>query len=273
MQQQEFTVHSDPSRGYTVATFYEGIDYPNALATFQFYQSIGVEVSLTAKFGVFRVATNDATQNNPIDNWEIIGNDERLDLFQNPNWEAALAAIGGALTDAETATIRYYLAQNTPPHGQGGNSGAFDTPASTLPSQYVSLVPLSGTLIERAYARYQAGNDEFLNSAYGGGYVLKHTTNVPARSTQNIADFNIGAIYSTASLLTEATNSSLWVYPLPARLVFKINRIFVPSVRPYYSVGWLKERSNEETSANNRVNIVTHYTYDQWSTDDYPISV
>ncbi len=110
------------------------------------------------------------------------------------------------------------------------------------------------------------GSTEFQNDADGTGYVLKHTTNVSNTWTENIADSNVGMIYSTAELITEVTNVLLWINPLDARRVYKISNIPVPLPQLGYFWGWKKSRSNEQTAANNRVSIQTHYTLALWNT-------
>src|SRR5690606_6075756 len=100
-------------------------------------------------------------------------------------------------------------------------------------------------------------------------YVLRHTTNVSNRWNVNIADINVNRLYTTAQLLSEAQNAGLWNYPLPPRLAYKINAIAVPTVQSGYLWSWLKSASSEASAANNRVNIVTEYALDQWSTDLY----
>lgn len=241
------TFQFDPTRGETVISRYHSIDYNTMIALANQYAFDGVAYNLDLTQGIARLTANDATLNNPIDTWEILGNDERKDLFQNPLW-------GNAISDAQMSAILQHLENNDTP------AIAFGDPA---------LAALANGVVQRAYARYQAGNQEFENDAYGGGYVLKHTTNVPARWTVNVADFNIGAVYSTAKLISEITNSLLWIYPCPLRLVYKINNIPVPTLREYFQWGWKKSRSDESTVANNRVNITQHYVLEQWSTDDY----
>lgn len=259
MQQQEATTHSDPTRGITQTILARGLGRDQALAQADYYQSLGIEVTYTERFGVYDLHAVDSTFNNPIDDWELSGDEEHKDLFQNPRW-------ANALTDKQVAAIRVHLSNNeTPTKAFSAGNTAVDGGGNTVED----LSPLAGGIVQRAYARYQSGNDEFSNDAYGGGYVLRHTTNVPFRWGTNIADFNVGAIYSTAHLLTEVSNSSLWVLPIPARLYYKISNLPVPTIREYFQWGWKKSRSTEHTMANHRISIVQHYILEQWSTDDY----
>lgn len=249
MQRQVFRF--DPSRGETVLTSWKGANQLDVEAIANVDAIEGVSYDLTFERGIASLNDDNATLNNPIDVWELAGNDERKDLFQNPIW-------ANVLTDDMLALIRQHLDDN-------------DTPTQAFAGgQTPDISGFVGTSIERAYARYQSGNEEFENDAYGGGYVLKHTTNVPARWGVNVADFNVGYVYSTSELISEIGSFALWVYPAPFRLQYKINHIPVPTLREYFRWGWKKSRSNEDTTAHNRVNIVTSYVLEQWSTDDYP---
>lgn len=257
LQKQKYRF--DPTRGEVIISDYKGANQSNIIGIANTAAAQGIAYELDLERGIAILTLDDATLNNPIDTWELSGNDERLDLFQNPLW-------GNDITDIQMSAIRAHLDNGDPIHGSGGGVGAFDTPDAS--SNLASLTGLAGTVVERAYARYQAGNEEFENDAYGGGYVLRHTTNVPARWTTNIADFNVGFVYSTAHLITEISGG-LWFFPAPSRLVYKINHIPVPILRENFFWGWKKGRSNEETTANNRVNIIQSYILELWSTDDY----
>lgn len=240
----------DPTRGIVAETNYTGIGLAEMESLANQYAFNGVAYDLVIEKGVARLVANDATLDNPIDNWEILGNAERKDLFQNPLW-------GNLISDDQLALIQQHLENNDKPSVAFADSG---------------LTSLAGGVVQRAYARYQAGNQEFENDAYGGGYVLKHTTNVPNRWTRNIADTNVGRIYSTSQLLTEVNSAILWTFPIPNRLYYKINNIPVPTLREYFQWGWKKSRSDEDTTANNRVNITTHYVLELWSMDDYGLA-
>jgi hypothetical protein len=267
---EEQEIQTDVTRGTIINTVTSGISAQAMINLRNQYYFDGVDSRLITKGGMLKLLTRDATQYNSLDNWELIGDTERKDLFQNPNW--GTFTFGGAiLTTNAMAWIRTSLQNELPPHGVNNVGGAFDPIMGEDGALYQGLSPQSGTLLERAYSRYQAGNDEFENDAYGGGYVLKHTTNVPGRYTVNIADFNVGSIYSTAALLSEVSNTNLWAFPAPPRLYYKINLLGSedpPSATGYFW-GWKKGRSTEDTAANNRVNITQHYTLELWNTDDY----
>lgn len=260
-QLQRQTFRSDPSRGETVISDYRGANQSAVIGNANIYGAAGIAYDLTLAGGLADLNANDATANNPIDNWEIVGNAERRDLFQNPLW-------ANDLTDDQLAAVRFYLNSDTSPANAFLDTSG--TPVKDSNGNTVAnLHSLIGTVVQRAYARYQMGNDEFEHDAYGAGSVLRHTTNVPARWGVNVADFNVGFIYSTAQLITELSNPGLWIYPIPNRLIYKINHIPVPTLREYTRWGWKKSPSTEDTSASNRVNIQQHYVLGLWNTDDY----
>lgn len=253
---------SDPQRGIVQRSVWTGVIQRNAVALVNQYISNGIAATLNQKGGVYRVVSDDATANNPIDNWELIGDSERKDLFQNPAWGYEVN-----ITAAQMAIIRQHLENN--------DTVTVAFAAGQTPD--MSAIP---DIVKRGYSRYQAGNDEFENDAYAGGYTLKHTTNAPARWTNNVADFNVGKIYSTANLVTEILQiynpgtGSGWVFPCPPSLVYAINLAGanVPASQANYFWGWKKGRSNRETAARNRINIVQSYILELWSTDDYEIN-
>lgn len=235
------------------------------------------------------MSTVDATANTPIDVWELIGDAERKDLFQNPNWGDALGAPGSLFNSQLMASIRWFLASEYPAHGPANVGGAFDPPQAndSIPVYVNDLSGLSGSIIDLAYSRYQSGNDEFENDAYAGGYVLRHTANVPNRWSGNITDSsgvgagalamasNVGLIYPATNLLTEVSNNSFWTLPIVVgswlyTTLFNISAI-IPQAQANYFWGWKKSRQTIDTTANNRLNVTQHYILELWSSDDYQI--
>lgn len=170
------------------------------------------------------------------DTWQILANEIQKDLFEHPTAAAlgtdVLTAIAAAIDDKKT------LAQA----GFTGNS------------RTVFELKRNGT------THYALGQ-----------YVLRHTTNVSAGYSVNVADFNVERIYTTAQLLAEATNTNSWVYPLPGRLVHKIENLPAPTARSGYLWGWRKLPSTETTSSGNRIEITTEYWLEQWSTFIYGV--
>jgi hypothetical protein len=203
------------------------------------------------------LTVNDSTQAYTIDTWEIAGEEENVDWLSHPTIMAM------DLVNHDMRVLR--TAANNPTQDWDDVYSQMDDTTN-------------GTVLERFYNLFLRGSTEFQNNFDGTGYVLKHTCNCPNRfqianaTAQNVSDVNVGAIYSTARLLTEVRSSGLWAFPLPDRLYTKLISIPTPSfVAANYYWGWKKSRSSESTSANNRVNIETHYTLAAWSTDFYPV--
>jgi hypothetical protein len=99
-----------------------------------------------------------------------------------------------------------------------------------------------------------------------GQYVLMHTTNVAGSYAANISDLNVESTYSTAALVTEISDTSLWSNPCPARLIYKIQNIEAQIESDTYTLwGWRKLPSKEIMTANNRIEISTEYWLGAWS--------
>lgn len=134
------------------------------------------------------------------------------------------------------------------------------TPTPTVPSGAAAL---------RLFKRMSDG----LTSYDEVRYVLQHTTNVSNRYASNVSDENVRAIYTFSQLFSEVQSVNLWVFPLPSRLVYKLQLLnfepFAPPARDNYRWGWLKGASSETSAANNRIDITTEYELGQWSTDEY----
>ena len=179
------------------------------------------------------------------DTWQILANEIQKDLKEFPGFQAMEASypgtIGYVVRDAQL-----YL---------NGESVGFPAPA-------VGAMPYSGYLFDlliRGTSHYALGQ-----------YVLRHTTNVGNLYSANIADSNIERCYTTAQLLAEVQSPTLWTYPLPGRLVYKLQNIPTPVPQSHYQWGWRKLPSPETTSATNRIEITTEYWLEQWHVFLYP---
>lgn len=244
-----------PTHGYTYRVDFKGMSRDQMLALQQDYVTRGVACRLTyLQGGNAYLEVDDSTQQYTLDVWQVDGGDERLDLFVHP-------IMLNALTDDQAFDLRARSENNDKPSDVFGDGGSIaGDPAFS---------PFRNTAVERLYSLYRAGVVEFENDAYGGGYVLIHTTNAPNRWAVNVADFGVGKVYTPAKLLSEAQNSGLWSFPMPGRLVYKLGSIPSPGGYPNRLWGWKKGRSQENTAANNRIEIVTRYQLELWQTDLY----
>jgi hypothetical protein len=245
-QLQEITYDFGPATGYLVRSQYEGASQTAMLALQQDEVRGGVACALTYhRGGKVSLGVNDSTLQYAIDVWEIVDNKENPSGFAHPSVLSILNAYDNPT--AIIAALKDILATNA------------DYDATTN----AALLALSDddfNTLGDFEVLAQQGQGEYRKQQY----VLRHTTNVSNRWAVNVADFGIDEIYSTAQLLSEVQNTSLWILPLPGRLVFKLNAIPVPPAVAGYERGWLKDGSTETSAANNRVNIVTEYSLDQW---------
>ncbi len=247
-QAQNISWEFDPQTGYLILSDYKGSNQQLMLNLQQDFVRAGIACKLTYHQGdTATLEVHDSTQQYTIDVWQIVGNEERRDLFIHPNARALL-------TDPDMiASIRQHLENNDK------SSDAFPDDPSDI------LFPVRGTLIESYYEMYQGGQTEYQHAQY----VLRHTTNVANRWPRNIADIGVDNIYTTAELLSETQNSGLWVFPLPYPMAFEIANILPAPAVDGYLWGWLKTAPTKTTAANNRMDITTEYILEQWPTSVY----
>lgn len=253
-QGQEIIIDYDPSRGFIYRTRYDGISQTQLAALQQSIIANGVACRLRFFKDVGTLDVDDSTSEYTIDSWEIVGNEESKDGLSHPSiiaiidaYQAGAGAANGTAGDV-FAAIRAALDDN-------------ENTTDTFTNGSPLLAPYAGTLVEFAYTLQQRGSGAFRY----GQYVLRHRTNVSNRWLANVADVGIDQVYTTAQLLTEVTDSGLWIFPLPPRLQFKLAAIPAPVPQTNYLWGWLKAASTETTAANNRVDIATDYTLEQWA--------
>lgn len=250
----------DPLRGWSYQYRWKGANQTLMLPVFEDCANAGMACDCTFEKDIAILEVSDSTSEYTIDSWEIHANEEVRDLFSHPDIVQAMGdtiGYGQPSTDAFTA-IREALA------------------ASDTVAQLAALPALAGTeaifdFITEFYQLYQQGTTGFRRQQY----VLKHKTNVSNRWSVNIADYGIDQIYSPAQLISEVTNPSLWIFPMPGRLVYKLLNIPIPVDASFiesanYQWGWLKSGSTEITEGLNRVNIETDYVLELWNLDIYP---
>lgn len=238
----------DPQRGFIYRYFFKGASQFLMQGLQADYVRNGIACRIHYEKDTATLDVEDSTQANPIDIWQIIGNEEQRDALSHPE-------LLDILTDDQISDVR--------------NELGF-VPATT-PNDLLNMLVATGldatdaATVARFYALQRRGQTDYRRQQY----VLRHTTNAPSGYAVNVADVGVDHIYTVAQLLTEVQNSNLWVVPLPNRLAFKISNIPVPIAQPNYLWGWLKGASTETSAANNRIEIQTEYVLEQWSTDYY----
>ncbi len=249
---QQETWDFDPTRGYLHQEDYKGAGRGAMLSLQQDYVRAGIACRLVYHQGdTASLETDDATQQYTIDSWQMLGNAQSRDGFSHPS------VIAAAATAVDPALV--FLAMRIGIENGDSFASIESGPFDDMPSDSIAL-------LEREYNRQINGQTEYEH----GQYVLVHETNAPARWDVNIADFGVNQNYTTAQLLSEVQDASLWIYPLPDRLAYKIANLSADPFQPFYQWGWVKSRSTEANAANNRINIRTEYVLENWSVDRYP---
>lgn len=174
------------------------------------------------------------------DTWQILGNEIQKNLLEHP--------------DVQNMEVNYpgtigYIKRDLDLIDQGLPPGD--------PAPDPATMPLAGQL----YYTLKTGATHYAL----GQYVLRHTTNVSNQYNTNVSDFNIERIYTTAQLIAEVGNGNSWTFPLPGRMVNKIQNLAAPTAVTGYLWGWRKLPSTETTTAGNRVEITTEYWLEQWN--------
>ena len=254
-QEQNYTEHYDPENGYSIEIEWEGQQPDWIIAYCRQKQRAGCATNMSFQQGIGRLTVNDTTGQTAIDKWEIdadqiVKSNLLNPRINNPASSSYIAPADLKLIASVNAGYKNYL---------------------TVRAAFVARA-LDSAL--RELDRQHLGDTDYESE----GDVLRHTTNVSNRYDRNISDTNKGRIYTTAQLLTEVRSSALWNYPLPGRLVYKIqtivnNAIAERGIHAFYQWGWLKSTGTESSAAAQRVNISTIYKFDEWSTDKYLLAV
>jgi len=265
---QDVSYDFDPSRGFTVRKNFRGASQAWMANLLQECVNAGVAARLTFHQGdTATLESEDSTEQYTLDTWQLLGNAVQFELFYHPEFTATVEKYFGTNVDAAAQAIGKLREQiQKLEEGQGTIAELWSAPIFTS----AGVSSEDKQFIARLILLYLRGTESFDNDAYGGGYVLRHTTNAPNRWAANVADLNVGKIYTTAQLLSEVQNSSDWVFPMPGRLAYKLANIPAPTAHNNHLWGWKKSRSTECNAANNRIDISTEYTLEQWSTDLYP---
>jgi hypothetical protein len=208
---------------------------------------------------ILEVSTPNAAEgaNDVTDTWQIVGNEISESVYANPIVKAKVSSI-------DRKVIRCAIKNNISLSDAAEKLGEEDAAFYDEPTSSTALM---------FYEELVKGQDSY----NVGQYVLRHTTNAPANSTANISDVNVEKIYTTAQLISEVTDSGLWVNPIPNRLYAKIMAIEPMQAQnddesEFYLWGWKKSPSTETVTPSNRVEIATEYTLYLWSLLRYGVA-
>jgi hypothetical protein len=241
----------DPTRGVIYKSEWESSNSEYAYQQWQAYVQNGIACRIRFELGRAHLTVDDSTQLFVLDSWSLGSNDEQVSVFLNPIIYADLENNTDGGYPAAIASLKTSL-ENNEDQDQAFSKDIFNDYFDGPQNMWF------------LYPELQGGLTSYRNAVTGEGYVLRHRTNVSNQWLENIADFGTGTIYSLAQLLTEVSSTALWNNPCPARLQYKMANFISPPVLGGWQIGYFKDRSTEETAANNRIDITTEYTYGQW---------
>lgn len=208
-----------------------------------------------------------------IDKWELALSNEKPELFENETFIQAATSVdviygtnvgeqifqcvrSTASSSNATWADFWANAKQTTIKDAAGNDVVSSVKLNTA---ITAIASVSGTYYNnlRLFVMdYLRGQTNFLR----GERTLRHTLSAPSDYAENIADFNVEKIYTIAQLLSEAQSGTLWNFPLPGYLAYKILNLTVPSyLQENRMWGALKTGSSAVTTARARVEIATEY--------------
>jgi len=233
---QPVKINYDPQRGYLITIPWESAgNNLNGIANSYQSQRVAYELEATERKSILTATASGGQLGIPdltTDTWQILGNEIQKSLLEHPDVVAAVPS-----------TVRDQLYK-----------------AELAGTDEVSFSPPLGAYASKVFDRLRRGATHYAL----GQYVVRHTTNVSNQYGVNVADFNIERIYTTSQLIAETTNSNSWIFPMPGRMVYKLQNIVAPTAKTDYLWGWRKLPSTETTTAGNRVEITTEYWLEQW---------
>jgi hypothetical protein len=222
------------------------------------------------------------------DKWEIGVDDEKPELFENPSYLSMFDSVNAYFNINVDQQFAQVIKQNAQSGGttwlsfiqalkQTNLTTNLGQTYLTNPSDSTSTVSLyyifTNYLGAPAYAPSMTGPQglQFFAQEYFRGrtnfvhskYTVSHTTICPDTYNSNVTDFNVEKIYSMSQFLSETTNHTLWILPMPSYMVYKVLNFPVPiNMPPSYQWGALKMRSNAVIAARGRIEIKQTYLID-----------
>lgn len=262
-KEQSRTYKFDPTNGDSLVQVWRNFDEDKMNQLADQYRNAGVAYEFNIARDICTLTAQDARGEYTIDSWQVAANAESPSISHNPVVYAGIYA--EVLTDSNVRARLRNIFKSARGEGVKVENGDLNT------EQYRNYLASSGSPYCARILDLVVGG---VTSYASANYVLRHTTNVSNRWDSNVSDDNVSLIYSTSELLSEAEDSGLWLFPLPGRLSYKILTVSNFLISQYgtpanQAWGWLKQPSTETSAANNRVDIVTEYWFDRWSTDLY----
>ena len=246
-QENKYTYKYDPSSGGFQVYEFDSFNADNAIALANANIRNRVPTEYSFEFGRAKVVLQDS--NFPgIDTYQILANESSKSRYDAPAMLRILKYGNG--TDFYTNQIAVLKNGISAQASFATVSGQIDA----------SITGTDFTYLSNVYNLLLKGSESYPFSQY----VLRHETEVGNGYSSNVADFNVDCVYTVGQLLSELTNSSSWIYPLPPRFQYFVQYLAAPATQPGYLWGWLKRSGTNATAANNRDKICTEYWLDQW---------
>jgi len=252
---RDYTESFDPETGWVKNWVWHGFGINEVRDYAAQYQSQGCSTRLSISDAKAELEVRDTTGEVTIDRWEVDAEQANKSSLTNP---LNIDACGQDDIDIIGVMLSQGLSADDAVSWIAANGGGSLTWSGSAPSL-------------RLLRRMQNNETDVEVDLY----TLVHTTNVSNRYQNNVSDFGKGQLYTNAQLLTEVTDATFWIYPLPGRLVYKIQVLYNDAIVLWpapsnYGWRWLKTASTERSAANNRVDITTIYKFYLYSLDEYP---
>ena len=287
--QQFWEMGFSPTQGASFNTEYKGIDITQMGALAQSLANRGYSGKLKFEKSLATLTASCTSTsggvpgftspvNDIVDKWEVGVDSEKPELFENSNFInifynadngygvpvsqqifAKVKSVSGS-SGATWLDLVHELQNTHTVDASGNNVSDGSMLWESITSSITGGIGPTNLLQFKYFVDdYFRGRTNFVH----GKYLLRHTTSAPNTYADNVADFNVEKIYSIAQLLSECQNGSLWIFPLPGYLAYKILSYPVPiAMPPNYVWGALKMRSGAVTAARNRIEITTEYLID-----------
>lgn len=251
---QSYTESYDPETGSKKNWTWKNFSEREMRAYAARYQARGCATELTFENDICTLEVRDTTGEVTIDRWEVDAQQVNKSSLFNP---LNIAAVG-------LDNLRIIARMSEGLNSTDAIIAIADESGDTLTWSPTAEATRLLDRMKRGETDYEVDQ-----------YTLVHTTNVSNRYQNNVSDFGKGQLYTTTQLLTETTDPTFWIYPLPGRLVYKIQVLAADAAIIWpapsnYDWRWLKSASTERSAANNRIDITTIYKFDLYSLDEFP---
>lgn len=189
-----------------------------------------------------------------VDVWEMPSGEIDRDIFEHPD------VIDGVTDDLKVLINAAYDEFRNPTK----KSSWFRSADGTITYNFV--LPTAIENDETANAVFNL-KKRGLNQFSQNRRILRHRRIIANNFSGDLSYANEGKLYTTEQLLEECGG---FTFPIPTRFVNKIELVSEAeqpeTAHEGFLWSWRKLQSDERTAANNKVEVVTEYHLDEWST-------